>query len=400
MLPIAKGVACLILPYNEEGLVSQAAISDLFCFSHLRWDFVYQRPQHLMSRAAQQYRVFFIEEPVSSPTLHIEVRQVLENLYVVVPHLPIGLNQIHRANVMRTYLLELIQTYKIQEYGFWYYSPMFLSWATHLTPRLVVYDCMDELSLFAHAPTNLSEYEFALFSMADVVFTGGISLYERKRDRHPNVHCFPSSIDQSHFQQARFALADPPDQSFLPRPRLGYAGVLDERLDLELLATVAGERPEWQMVMLGPTVKIQPSQLPKRSNIHYLGMKHYSDLPAYMANWDVGMLPFALNEATRFISPTKTPEYLAAGLPVVSTPIRDVVSTYGKDNLVQIWDDPTDVVVAVERALRQAKDSRWRKQVDECLEPLSWDRTWASMNQQLNAVSTKPNNRVLPESRE
>lgn len=357
---------------------------DILCFSHLRWDFVYQRPQHLLSRAAHAYRIFFIEEPVPAPHPRLEVKLLAPNLYRVVPYLPLGWKTPETAQAMQAYLEELLTTHDIQSYLVWYYSPMFLPWTMELTPRAVVYDCMDELSLFAAASPDLLEYERALLAQADVVFTGGASLYAHKRDRHPNVHCFPSSIERAHFHRARTPLLDPADQATLPRPRLGYAGVLDERLDVALLARLADSRPDWQVVMVGPTVKIPLTHLPRRPNIHYLGMKPYTDLPAYMANWDVGILPFALNDATRFISPTKTPEYLAAGLPVVSTAIRDVVYPYGMESLAQLWDAGGDVVRPVEAALRQGVDPWWRARVDAFLEPMSWDRTWAAMNLEIS----------------
>jgi UDP-galactopyranose mutase len=361
--------------------------TDILCFSHLRWNFVYQRPQHLMSLAARQQRVFYVEEPVFSETPHFDVQLVAANVYVVLPHFPSTFTPEEVAQVMERYLSELLKTYQVETYLLWYYSPMFIPWATKLEPALIVYDCMDELSLFAHAPTGLQQYERDLLAQADVVFTGGMSLYESKRQAHRNVHCFPSSIDQAHFRQARTAQVDPGDQALLPHPRLGYAGVLDERLDLALLANLADVRPDWHLVMLGPVVKIHPSDLPQRPNIHYLGMKAYEALPAYMSGWDVGILPFALNDATRFISPTKTPEYLAAGLPVVSTAIRDVVRTYGGDaNLVQIWEDAADPVPAVEQALQQGTDLLWRRDVDTFLAPLSWEQTWAAMDAHLQTL--------------
>jgi UDP-galactopyranose mutase len=220
---------------------------------------------------------------------------------------------------------------------------------------------------------------------ADVVFTGGRSLYEARRDRREHVYLFPSSVDAAHFGKARSPQDDPQDQRDLPRPRLGFAGVIDERLDTALLAAVADARPDWQLVMVGPVVKIDPAGLPQRPNIAYLGPKPYGDLPRYMAGWDIGMLPFAHNEATRFISPTKTPEYLAGGRPVVSTSIRDVAQPYAELGLVRIADSPSDFVAAVEACLAEPREGALAR-IDAFLEGSSWDAMWGRMEKILDDV--------------
>jgi UDP-galactopyranose mutase len=240
---------------------------------------------------------------------------------------------------------------------------------------------MDELSLFQNAPPRLRENEQKLFQMADLVFTGGVSLFEAKRHQHSRIYAFPSSVDVHHFAQARSSTGTPSDQAGIPKPRLGYAGVIDERMDLELIGQVAARRPLWQFVMIGPVVKIDPATLPRRDNIHWLGMKDYQSLPAYFAGWDVGLLPFALNDSTRFISPTKTPEYLAAGLPVVSTPIRDVVRPYGELGLARIVTDCDEFVIAAEQAMVYGMSLKWRERADTFLRTLSWDHTWGAMDQ-------------------
>jgi UDP-galactopyranose mutase len=248
---------------------------------------------------------------------------------------------------------------------------------------------MDELSKFRFAPGGIVDSERQLFGKADLVFTGGHSLYKAKMEQHAAVHEFPSSIDAAHFRRALFEHDELPDQSTMTHPRLGYAGVIDERIDLDLVAAAADLRPDWNFVMLGPVVKIDPESLPQRSNIYYLGMKDYQDLPLYFAGWDVGMMPFALNESTEFISPTKTPEYLAAGLPVVSTAIPDVVRPYGDLGLVEIASDARDFVASVERALASDKVERLRKS-DIYLADRSWDLTYKAMNKLLNALAKKP----------
>jgi UDP-galactopyranose mutase len=256
---------------------------------------------------------------------------------------------------------------------------MALGFSSHLKPLVTVYDCMDELSAFRGAPPILLDRETELFGKADLVFTGGQSLYEAKRERHRSVYAFPSSIEGAHFAQARQAQPDPEDQAAIPHPRMGFYGVLDERFDIELLRGLAAARPDWHLVMIGPVVKIHPDELPKAPNIHYLGMKSYDELPRYLAGWDVALLLFALNESTRFISPTKTPEYLAAGKPVVSTPIRDVVRPYGDAGLVHIAATVPEFEAATVKALAQVDDAGWRSQVDAFLQQNSWDITWTKM---------------------
>jgi UDP-galactopyranose mutase len=234
---------------------------------------------------------------------------------------------------------------------------------------------MDELSAFKGAPTLLKEQEAQLLRRADLVLTGGQSLFDAKRHQHANIHPMPSSVDAAHFAQARHVTVDPADQRNIPHPRLGFFGVIDERMDLDLLDGVAAARPDWHIVMLGPVVKIDNDTLPRRPNIHYLGPKAYEELPLYIAGWDVALMPFARNEATRFISPTKTPEYMAAGRPVVSTSIRDVVRPYGQQGLVRIADEPTAFVDACAAAM--AEDAAERKQqADAFLRQTSWDGTW------------------------
>jgi UDP-galactopyranose mutase len=240
---------------------------------------------------------------------------------------------------------------------------------------------MDELAAFKGADSELPEFEKQLFQHVDLVFTGGQSLYEAKNNSHPAVHAFPSSIDVAHFGKARTITTDPSDQGDIPHPRLGFFGVIDERFDIDLLDSMARKRPDWHFVMIGPVVKIHPDSLPKHANIHYLGPKKYDKLPAYLAGWDIALLLFARNESTRFISPTKTPEYLAAGKPVISTSIRDVVRPYGELGLVQIADSPDDFIPAAERALAKSEnDAEWLGRVDDFLANISWDKTWQQMS--------------------
>jgi UDP-galactopyranose mutase len=377
----------------------RASRPTLVCFSHLRWDFVYQRPQHLLSRFARTYSVYYFEEPVRADIAHayLECRDTGCGVHVVVPRIPARHDVAATEQDQRALLDALLKTRAMQAPVLWYYTPMSLAFSDHVAASLVVYDCMDELAAFKGAPSQLVEWESMLLQRADVVFTGGHSLYEAKRTRHPAVHLFPSSVDVEHFKQARNMALSPPDQECIARPRLGFYGVLDERLDAGLVAKVAQERPQWQFVFIGPIVKIDPVTLPRWSNIHYLGPKPYEQLPAYLCGWDVALMPFAINDATRFISPTKTPEYLAAGRPVVSTPIADVVRAYGRCDMVSIASGAQAFIDAVQAALVESRDpAMLSTKADAILNGMSWDRTHQAMEDAMdlarsNRTSGAPN---------
>lgn len=361
---------------------------DLLCFSHLRWNFVFQRPQHLLTRCARERGVLFFEEPIfDAGTPELRLTPQPDGVTVAVPHLPPGTGEDEAIALQRRLLDELMAQRRAQRFAAWYYTPMALPFTQQLQPVVTVYDCMDELANFQGAPTKLRQLERELLRRADLVFTGGHSLYEAKRQHHPRVYPFPSSVDVPHFAAARGDLGpEPADQADIPHPRLGFFGVIDERMDLALLDAVAAARPDWQLVMLGPVVKIDPASLPRRDNIHWLGGKSYKELPRYIAGWDVALLPFAQNDATRFISPTKTPEYLAAGRPVVSTPIRDVVRPYGKLGLVHVAATPAEFVTAIACALQEDGAARQR-QVDGLLSSMSWDQTWNGMRLLIDEVA-------------
>ena len=354
---------------------------DIICFCHLRWNFVYQRPQHLLSRFAYQYRVFVIEEPLfDTKVSYVETSLSKENVWVITPHLSKDLDTDHITREQQILVKKFFADFSIGDYIAWFYTPMALSiYESVPRAKLVVYDCMDELSAFKNAPAGISQMESLLLEKADLVFTGGYSLYEAKQHQHPAVFPFPSSIDKVHFSKARRDTIPPMDQVNIPRPRIGFFGVIDERFDIDLLKNTAELKPGWQFVIIGPTVKIDPAGLPKASNIHYLGSKSYEELPAYLAGWDVAMIPFARNESTRYISPTKTPEYLAGGVPVVSTSIQDVVTPYGKEKLVYIADDPKEFIKGVEWSLSNKNNPAWLKPVDDFLTNISWDVTWLKM---------------------
>jgi glycosyltransferase involved in cell wall biosynthesis len=335
----------------------------------------------LLTRAAQAYRVVCFEEPVYEPVARPALRQRQDpsGVTIATPVLPQGTADPDAAQ--RRLLDALVGESPQQGLITWYYTPMALGFSAHLKPDVCVYDCMDELSAFRGAPPGLRSQEDELFKRSDVVFTGGRSLYEAKRTRHADVFCFPSSIDVAHFHRARLPRPDPADQAAIPFPRIGFFGVIDERMDLGLVAATAVALPQVQFVMLGPVSKIDAGLLPLAPNLHWLGPKPYQALPEYLANWQAGWMPFALNEATRFISPTKTPEFLAAGLPVTSTAVRDVVDPYGKNGVVRIADQTT-MVAALTESLG-ARDPGWQERVDRMLSETSWTRTWATMHRHI-----------------
>ncbi len=369
----------------------------LICFSHLRWNFVFQRPQHLMSRFARERPVIYWEEPVfesDAVEARLDTRLCARTgVVVATPVLPRSLQETALGDTLQEEALRRLLLDHIRRIpgGLvrWYYTPMMLAFSRDVPAICTVYDCMDELANFRFAPPRLAGLERELFRDADVVFTGGFSLYQAKQGCHANVHPFPSSVDRAHFARARAparaACADPGDQAALPHPRLGFFGVVDERMDLGLLAALADAEPGWSLVIVGPVVKIDPADLPRRPNIAYLGPKAYDELPAYLAGWDVALMPFAINEATRFISPTKTPEYLAGGKPVVSTPIVDVVRHYGDLKGVRIAPDAAGFIAACREAL--ALPPGWLEAVDQLLAAQSWDETFRRMDEEIGKAT-------------
>jgi glycosyltransferase involved in cell wall biosynthesis len=367
-------------------------------FSHLRWNFVYQRPQHLLSRLARRYRVIFIEEPIPGcANEQLEVRSVAPGVEVWLAHLTGSAHGFHDSHFdsMAPMIQTALDQQQVEDYWIWFYTPMAFRLASSLQPCGLVYDCMDELAAFKNAPLQLVQRENAVLESADLVFTGGLSLHRAKRSRHPSVHCFPSSVDAQHFSPGQ---ADHPLQAGLPHPRLGYCGVIDERLDLAMLAGLAAARPAWQIVMVGPVAKIDPTTLPQAPNIHWLGQHSYEDLPSFIAGWDVCLLPFALNDATRYISPTKTLEYMACGKPSVSTPIKDVIDSYG--DLVPIATTTDDMLLQCERILQRspAEQATHARDLAARVARTSWDATAEAMARLIDEADSVQAAESLPEN--
>jgi hypothetical protein len=364
---------------NQIKNLFQNLPKSIICLSHLRWDFVYQRPQHLLTRFAETFQIFFLEEPVydAQEQPYYSYLEQSDNIYRIIPHLPGGLNNLESTAMLKLLFDQFMENKNLSDFAFWYYTPMALEYTRRYIPDLIVYDCMDELSAFKFAPEALKDLEQELFKKADIVFTGGQSLYEAKKNQHANIYPFPSSIDKKHFAQARQLKQSFANTRATGQPTLGFYGVIDERFDMDLIRGIADMRPNWQIVLIGPIVKIAPSTLPQNHNIKYLGPKNYDDLPSYLATWDVALIPFLLNESTRYISPTKTPEYLAAGVHVISTPIRDVINPYGKNKHVAIGSTAEEFVTAAEYILQTANYD-WTE-IDDFLDQNSWDKTCQNM---------------------
>jgi len=371
----------------------------LIVFSHLRWEFVFQRPQHLLSRLARHFHVVFVEEPMrASGPASLERTTPCKGVDVLRAHTPVEHGGFHddQLSALQPMISGYLADNLIDDYLVWFYTPMALPLLGDLRPRGIVYDCMDELSAFKNAPRQMRQRETALLKSADLVLTGGPRLYEAKRDANPNVLCLPSAVDAEHYSARRagadavaMARADAL-QGGIAAPRLGFFGVIDERLDLDLVARVADADPGWQIVMVGPVVKIDEAALPRRANLRYLGQQPYALLPQLVAGWSVCLMPFALNESTEFISPTKTLEYMAAGKPVVSTPIHDVKAMFG--DIVAIAPTADLFIAACRQALREtaAQKAEREKRMGERVREHSWDAAAETIRHALDAIVAAP----------
>lgn len=351
---------------------------DMVVFCHLRWDFVYQRPQHIISRFAEGSRVLLIEEPWRRENESgSRLQKISDTLHILQPNV----NSIEEIGQV---LPEYISNMDIAT-G-WFYSAAFVPLLSYFNFGTTIYDCMDELSLFKDAPKKLIEQEKYLVANADIVFTGGKSLYDSKVQLHDNVYCFPSSVDQDHFAKALNGVALPDDIVNIPAPIVGYFGVIDERIELDLLLATAALKPDVSFVMIGPLAKIGENDLPRLHNIHYLGMKDYKELPGYLKAFTVAMMPFALNDATKYISPTKTLEYMAAGKPIISTAIKDVVRDY--KSCVQIVGTPQEFAAAIDQEITGIQDPMMKYEYMEILKNTSWDSTVIKMKELILETAT------------
>src|SRR5436190_3345417 len=359
--------------------------------SHLRWDWVWQRPQQFLSRLSRKHRVLFVENPNPSGdvrTTRVNLREVSDFPNINVLQIEIPANRRsdmpwidkERRRVVQSLLSGPVGqsfTSIVQ----WFYDPMAVTgFAGQLDEQLIVYDCMDELSLFRGAPPELVRRERELLAVADVVFAGGPKIWRAKRELNPNCFCYGCGVDAKHFGEACDPeLRVPHDMAGLPRPVFGYIGVVDERIDYELLARLADSTPG-SVVMVGPWTKVDPASFPRRDNLHWLGGRDYSDLPRYAKGFDVCIMPFAINEATRFINPTKALEYMATGRPIVSTPVEDVVAQFS--DVITITKDATAFANACARVAVQP-DSRQIERGLALAQQNSWESIVARLEQHI-----------------
>lgn len=363
---------------TKEPVIGKKRTYDIIVFCHLRWAFVYQRPQHIISRLSKKYSILLIEEPIPFPEEErngFEMEEISPSLHVLKP-------KVSSIPEIATVLDQLSIDTSVS-IG-WFYSAAFSVLIPEFKFGTIIYDCMDELSLFKGAPKELIDQEKYLLSHADIVFTGGRALYESKSNAHSFVHCFPSSVDRRHFEKANSNIEIPEDIKNLKKPIVGYFGVIDERIDLELLQKTAQKLPEVTFLMIGPLAKIGEEDLPREANIHYTGMRSYDQLPNYLKAFDIAMMPFALNDATKFISPTKTLEFMAAGVPIVSTAIKDVVRHY--DHCIDIIASADDFAEAIKRILGSRRENL-TADYNQILSQTSWDATVEKMENLIKAKS-------------
>ncbi len=389
--------------YNAAVAAPVQALSDDFpiiVHSHLGWDWVWQRPQQFLSRLSRRHRVLFVEGPRPSDSVavaRVTLRDVSEypNITVLQTDIPAArwsngawVDKERRRLVRSVLAGPLGKSFAAPVQ--WFYDPMAVTaFAGHLGERAIVYDCMDELSLFRGAPPELVRRERELLAVADIVFAGGPKIAAAKRKLNPNCYCFGCGVDAKHFGGAKASsLAVPKDLAKLKSPRFGYIGVVDERIDYDLLAYLA-DHAGGSVVLIGPHTKVDPATFPRRQNLHWLGGRDYSELPAYAKGFDVCLMPFALNEATEFINPTKALEYMATGKPIVSTAIEDVVMQFSDviaiaDNHQRFAEQCRAAVnnpdgSAIERGLKLVRRNSWesivRRLEQHVLEALATNRS-------------------------
>jgi glycosyltransferase involved in cell wall biosynthesis len=348
---------------------------------HLRWEGVWQRPQQFLSRLSQRHPILFIEGPIlhdknEAPTFELLPVAQYPNVTVMRTHFPASRFQngawvdAERLRLLKEAMNGPLKG-RFECAVQWFYDPMAAPcFIGKIGERAVVYDCMDELSQFKFAPPEIVAREKVLLASADVVFAGGRKMWLSKSRHNDNAHFYGCGVDVQHFAKARLAETElPADVANLKRPILGYFGVVDERLDYDLIAKLADADPNWQIVMVGPTAKVNPDDLPKRANIHWLGRREYAQLPNYTKAFDVCLMPFALNEATEYINPTKALEYMATGRPIVSTAVPDVVSNFSEAVNVAISQDCfVEMCVralsapdeeAIQRGIEMANNNQW-----------------------------------------
>ncbi len=382
-------------PASSSAAAKSPSSYPLIVHSHLCWDWVWQRPQQFLSRLSRRHEVLFVEGPVSVSGLEASYStrrhfSNFPNITVFQTFIPDGRwHDGHWVDGERHRLLReaLAGPLKGRFDGAvqWFYDPMAVTaFAGRMNESAIVYDCMDELSQFKGAPPALVERERDLLRVADVVFAGGRKMHESKSRFNANCHFYGCGVDVEHFGRARDAKTSvPDDMAALSGPTLGYFGVVDERLDYELLAKLADADPDWNIVMVGPMTKIDPAIVPQRPNLHWLGGREYSRLPAYAKGFDVCLMPFARNEATEYINPTKALEYMATARPIVSSDVPDVVSNFS--SVVGIARSH-DEFIALCRTALQSPDQQAVARGVQMAEDNTWDAIVAKLEAHIDDV--------------
>lgn len=361
---------------HQDSQYPSAHYYDMIVFCHLRWQFVYQRPQHVIERLSHHLKVLFVEEPLPNSTSHSSGNLIVvnDNLHILQPN-------VEDVKSIAKILPEYVNNKSIP-FG-WFYSASFSPLLEELNFQTVVYDCMDEPSLIKGDSQELLNQEEYLMSHADIIFTNVQSLFESKKQHHPNVHLFPGSVDKTHFNKA-WNSSTPEDIAHIQSPIVGYYGIIDEQIDFSLLQETALKLPNVSFVMIGPRM-IDEEHLPKEANIHFLEMKSYDELPNYLKAFDIAMMPFVLNDATKYISPTKTLEYMAAGKPIISTKTTDVVRDYRR--CVSLVENADEFSNAITFLLDKMDRLSLEMEYYRILKKTSWDATTDKMESLIRTFS-------------
>jgi glycosyltransferase involved in cell wall biosynthesis len=377
------------LPARRQAKSPRASAEDysLIVHCHLCWDWVWQRPQQFLSRLSARHRILFVETVGPDPQLAAPYARFREaegfpNITLLRIQFPTGqwsdgrfVDRERRRLVQEALKSELLAG-QFQNPVQWFYDPMAVAaFGGRMDEAATVYDCMDELSKFKGAPPVIVERERKLLALADVVFTGGRKMFEAKSRFNANCHFYGCGVDVNHFGKARDESTRVPDDlAHLKKPVLGYFGVVDERMDYELVAKLADANPDWSVAIIGPAIKVDPGQFPQRPNLHWLGGRDYQALPACCKGFDVCLMPFAMNEHTEFINPTKSLEYMATARPIVSSAVPDVISNFG--SVVKIARSHDEFIAhcrqaaaspdreAIERGLKMASENSWESIVN------------------------------------
>ena len=381
-----------------NGANEQAFAYPILVHSHLRWDWVWQRPQQFLSRFAKRHPILFVEEAM--PVADLDKPRAMLRDVASVPNLTVlrtefppsvladreAVDAEQKRLVLATLAGPLSATFErpVQ----WFYDPMAaIAFAGQMNECAIVYDCMDQLSQFRGAPPELIRRERELLSLADVVFAGGPKIWKAKREHNANCHSYGCGVDVRHFGKARAEETEiPADLASLPGPRLGYFGVVDERMDYELVSALALAHPEWSVIIIGPACKVDPAGFPQHPNLHFLGARGYDQLPAYVKGLDVCLMPFAMNEATEFINPTKALEYMATARPIVSSAVEDVVLQFS--DVVSIAGSHTEFIAMCEQAIREPDPAQIARGV-QLAKRNSWEAIVARMEGHIADVLLK-----------